>query len=115
MLTIRQNFETPEENKLNYRHFIATGYCGCKKCNGKWSNGKQTLSATGEKLAEGISIAADTSVLPYYTKVNIKGMGDYIVHDCGSAIKGNRIDVYFESHSEAEDFGVQDVMLAIIQ
>ena len=31
----------------------------------------------------------------------------YTVEDRGGAIKGKRIDIYFESHEEAERFGVQ--------
>ena len=31
----------------------------------------------------------------------------YVAEDCGGAIKGNRIDVYHDTHSEALDFGVQ--------
>ena len=33
----------------------------------------------------------------------------YIVEDTGGAIKGHRIDIYFESHEAALEFGVQEV------
>ena len=31
----------------------------------------------------------------------------YTAHDTGGNIKGNRIDVYFDDHDEAWDFGTQ--------
>jgi 3D (Asp-Asp-Asp) domain-containing protein len=53
-----------------------------------------------------VSIAVDPAVIPYDSKVYIDGK-EYIAHDCGGAIKGKRIDVYFESHQDALAFGVQ--------
>ena len=55
---------------------------------------------------EGVTIAADINVLPYGTKVIIDGH-EYIVQDRGGVINGNRIDIYFESHQDALNFGVQ--------
>jgi 3D (Asp-Asp-Asp) domain-containing protein len=45
-------------------------------------------------------------VIPYRTEVIIDGH-TYKAQDCGGAIKGNRIDVYFNNHQEALNFGVQ--------
>ena len=55
----------------------------------------------------GQTIAVDPSVIPYGSTVIIDGH-EYIAQDCGGAIKGNRIDIYFDSHSEALDFGVRE-------
>ena len=33
----------------------------------------------------------------------------YIVEDTGSAVKGNHVDIFFESHEAALEFGVQEV------
>lgn len=100
------------EETYGYMQFTATAYCKCRECNGRWGTDKpdgQAESATGAKLSEGVSIAADFSVLPPFTQVEISGMGIYTVHDCGGAIKGNRIDIYFENHEDAQAFGVQTV------
>lgn len=100
------------EETYGYMQFTATAYCKCRECNGRWGTDKpdgQAESATGAKLSEGVSIAADFSVLPPFTQVEISSMGIYTVHDCGSAIKGNRIDIYFENHEDAQAFGVQTV------
>ena len=94
--------------------FKLTAYCSCKKCCGKWAdnrpvdkNGNEIVcGAIGERLKEGYSIAVDPTVIPYRTEVMINGH-IYKAQDCGDAIKGNRIDVYFENHQDALKFGVQ--------
>lgn len=95
-------------------NFKLTAYCSCSLCCGKWAynrpvdeNGNEIVyGAIGERLREGYSIAVDPSVIPYQTEVVINGH-TYKAQDCGSAIKGNRIDVYFEDHQAALNFGVQ--------
>ena len=57
-------------------------------------------------MVEGVSIAVDPSVIPYGTEVIINEH-TYKAQDCGGAIDGNEIDVYFENHQEALNFGVQ--------
>ena len=47
----------------------------------------------------------DGDLIPY-TTVRINGK-DYVAEDCGGRIKGKHIDIYFDSHSEALDFGKQ--------
>ncbi|MDD6282571.1 MAG: 3D domain-containing protein [Oribacterium sp.] len=46
------------------------------------------------------TVAADTDVLPLGTKIFI-GDTVYTVEDIGSAVKGNMIDIYFDSYEEA--------------
>jgi 3D (Asp-Asp-Asp) domain-containing protein len=98
-----------------WQDFTATAYCGCAKCNGEWSDGTHAVSATGAELTTDWSIAADFAVLPPHTVVEIQGVGLRCVDDCGGAIKGNRIDVYFANHDEAMDFGVQHVLLRVCE
>lgn len=90
-------------------NFKLTGYCKCSLCCGKWANNRPNgvvYGAIGEELKEGYSIAVDPTVIPYRTEVIINGH-TYKAQDCGGAIKGNRIDVYFEDHNDALEFGVQ--------
>ena len=89
---------------------LATAYCGCVKCCGK----SDCITATGTRATEGRTIAADPRVIPYGTHVRINGH-EYIVEDCGGAINGNRIDIYFESHADALQFGVQTITIEILQ
>ena len=90
-------------------NFKLTAYCGCSICCGKWANNRPNgiiYGAIGEELKEGYSIAVDPAVIAYRTEVIINGH-TYKAQDCGGAIKGNRIDVYFENHNDALEFGVQ--------
>lgn len=82
--------------------FKITGYCSCSSCCGK-SNG---ITASGTKATAGRTIAADTSKYPFGTKMVIDGH-TYTVEDRGGAINGNRIDMFFSSHSEALQWGVR--------
>lgn len=84
-----------------------TAYCACKKCCGKDpDHPKYGITATGTVATQGRTIAADPKVLPYGTVVVIDGH-EYIVEDCGGAIKNQRIDVYFDTHEEALQWGVK--------
>ena len=84
--------------------FKVTAYCACVKCCGK-SDG---ITASGTKATQGRTIAADPRYYPYGTKIKLNGK-TYIVEDCGGAIKGNRIDMYFDSHQDALQWGVRYV------
>lgn len=89
--------------------FKLTAYCSCKICCGIWAINRPNgivYGAIGEELKEDYSIAVDPNVIPYRTEVIING-NTYKAQDCGGAIKGNRIDVYFEDHNDALEFGVQ--------
>lgn len=98
--------EQPEENIE--MTVTATAYCPCAKCCGK-SDG---ITATGTKATAGRTIAVDPSVIPYGTEVVIDGH-TYIAEDCGGAVKGNRIDIFFNSHEEARQFGVQTLNVVL--
>lgn len=110
-----ENEPIPEQPKrISLGEFKLTAYCSCKKCCGFWAYGRPldengndiVIGASGERLYQGLSIAVDPAVIPYDSKVYINGE-EYIAHDCGGAIKGNRIDVYFKNHQDALNFGVQ--------
>ena len=97
------------EAKSTTARFKLTAYCACAKCCGKTDG----ITASGTKATQGRTIAVDPRVIPYGTKVIING-NTYIAEDCGGAIKENRIDVYFDSHSEALKFGVQYADVTIL-
>lgn len=101
---------TSVERKEKQYIYTLTAYCPCVKCCGK-SDG---ITASGVKAVQGVTIAADTSVLPFGTKVEIDGKV-YTVQDRGGAIKGNRIDIYFDSHEEALKFGRQTKTITILE
>lgn len=64
-----------------------------------------TATSTGAKPTVGRTIAVDPRVIPYGSRVVINGH-TYIAEDCGGAIKGNKIDIFVGSESEAYQKGV---------
>lgn len=103
LTTIPQTEERSLSETNSLGQFKLTAYCPCSKCCGKWAGG---ITSTGAMAKANHTIAVDPSVIPYGTKVIINGQ-TYVAEDCGGAIKGQRIDIYFDTHSEALDFGVQ--------
>lgn len=85
---------------------IATAYTG------------DGITATGtvpKRQPGGIStIAVDPRVIPLGTKVYIPGYGYAMAHDTGGAIKNNKIDLFMNSNSEANSWGVRRVDVYII-
>lgn len=119
--SIPEEEESIEEPTLvSLGEFRVTAYCACVKCCGIWSAEHPSRKGTNyiQKTASGTipkagrTIAADTSVLPFGTVVIIDGH-EYIVEDRGSAIRGNSIDIYFDSHTDALNWGVQTKIIYI--
>ena len=88
---------------VNLGTFKLTAYCNCSKCCGKWAGG---ATASGAMPKANRTIAVDKRVIPLGTKVIINGK-TYVAEDTGGAIKGKRIDIYFNSHKQAMNFGVK--------
>ena len=100
-----QKKQKKQKKKIEYKNwgkFKLTGYCRCSKCCGK-SDG---ITATGTKAKANRTIAVDPSKIPYGSFVKINGE-KYVAEDCGGAIKNNRIDIFFDSHKDALEFGVK--------
>ncbi len=100
---------TPEGEYLTYTHsdvFKATAYH-------KSDPGCTDYNFIGTLCRVG-AIAVDPTVIPYGTRMYIvSNDGKYIygiatAEDCGSAIKGNRIDLYYDSVAECNRFGIRN-------
>lgn len=87
----------------------ATGYCPCINCCGK-TNG---ITASGKKAKANHTIAAP-STYKFGTQIEIKGYGTYVVEDRGGAINGNRIDIFFNTHQEALNWGRRTVYIKVL-
>lgn len=98
-------------NLVSLGKFKLTAYCSCSKCCGKWAG---SPTASGVMPRANHTIAVDTGVIPFGTKVIINGKS-YVAEDTGSAIKGNKIDVYFDSHSKALNFGVKYAEVFVVK
>ncbi|AOZ92828.1 3D domain-containing protein [Paenibacillus crassostreae] len=68
-------------------------------------DGIGTRTASGTRVTEGRTIAVDTSVIPMGWWVYIEGIGFRRAEDTGGAIKGNKVDVYYDSIQNARNFG----------
>lgn len=92
--------------------FTITYYCACRMCCGKEeSDPNYGITATGTLATEGRTVAVDPSVIPYGTEIRIiypdGEQCTYISEDRGGAIKGNRIDVFMETHEKALKAGIK--------
>ncbi len=104
------------EQTFTYKHALkvkVTYYCGCVKCCGKWSNGseQESYGALGTKLTPYYSIAVAPEVIPLGTIVTDSKGNKYKAEDTGSAIKGNKIDIYTGNHEEAKKLGTKEIEL----
>ena len=71
-------------------------------------------TATGVKATKGV-IAVDPRVIRLGTRVYVDGYGPALAADTGGAIKGNRIDVCFDTRREALNWGRRKVMVLIYE
>lgn len=103
--------ESAECTDVFLGEYTLTAYCACEFCRGK-SDG---VTATGTQATQGRTIAVDPRDIPYGTSVVIilpdGTQHSYVAEDCGGAIKGKRIDIYFDSHADALEFGVRSGMV----
>ena len=89
----------------------ATAYEPSEVSCGIYADG---FTAIGLKAGPGI-IAVDPKVIPLRSKVYVEGYGYAIAGDVGGAIKGNRIDVCFNTVREALNFGRRRVRIYILE
>ena len=82
--------------------FRVTAYCPCRKCCGKYADGKTASGAP----AFGKLLAAARGI-PFGTWIHVPGYGWAQVKDRGRAITGGRLDVLFPTHAQARRWGVR--------
>jgi 3D (Asp-Asp-Asp) domain-containing protein len=72
------------------------------------------LTATGAVATRGVC-AVDPRVIPLGTRLWIEGYGYALACDTGGAIKGNRIDVCFDTRHEALKWGRRSVEVRVVE
>ncbi len=76
--------------------------------------GLSNFTATGIDLRENSRvIAVDPSVIPLGSVVEVSGYGYAIAGDTGGAIKGNRIDLHFNTVDECAQWGRRSVSVTV--
>ena len=78
-----------------------SAYCGCEACSGG-----HLYTYSGAVPKEDHTISADLDQFPLGTKLLIDGI-IYTVEDKGSGVVENHLDIYFDTHKEALDYGLQ--------
>jgi len=112
-----------KDRKPEKRKMLVTAYDAGQKSTGwkhKWGccllppvyaygphEGKRKqvgITSDGTRAKKG-TIAADIGRYPYGTKMYVPGYGWGEVHDTGSAIKGDHIDLFFPDEKDAKKWG----------
>jgi uncharacterized protein YabE (DUF348 family) len=69
--------------------------------------------ANGMKAQRGV-VAVDPRVIPLGTRLYVEGYGEAVAADTGGAIKGNRIDLCYNTPGECFKFGRQTVKVHVL-
>ena len=78
-------------------------------------SGKTFSGLTCIRKADGIStISVDPNVIPLGSMLYIEGYGYAVAADTGASIKGNKVDVYFNTLQECYDWGARNVKVIIL-
>ncbi|SDN26267.1 3D (Asp-Asp-Asp) domain-containing protein [Paenibacillus sp. yr247] len=108
-------------SKLKAVEVIATGYFAGKESTGKNPDHPEYgITYSGIKVKRDdkslSTIAADTNVFPLGTVLFIPGYGYGVVADTGSAIKGKKIDLYFDTKDQVyKEWGKKTVKVFIVK
>ncbi|MFI8494288.1 LysM peptidoglycan-binding domain-containing protein [Peribacillus butanolivorans] len=88
----------------------ATAYTAdCQGCSGTTATGIDLKANPDTKV-----ISVDPSVIPLGSKVYVEGYGYATAADTGSAIKGNKVDIFIPNEQDAINWGVKNVKLQIL-
>ncbi|MCM3670239.1 3D domain-containing protein [Mesobacillus maritimus] len=97
----------------------ATGYTAGVESTGKFPNHPEYgITYSGVKVKRDLfsTIAADLDVFPIGTVLFIPGYGYGVVADRGGAIKGNKLDLYYDTVEDVyEEWGKKTVEVSIIK
>lgn len=99
----------PRQETWQVVRMKVTAYCRCSKCCGRFSDGK--TACLHRIRPRDVFVAADKK-WPFGTQMIIPGYNQnqpVEVKDRGRSIKGNRLDVYFDNHSQAKKWGSRTV------
>ena len=79
---------------------------------------REGQTASGHVTREGKTAAADPSVLPIGTRVEVADAGpysgSYVIHDSGRKVNGRHIDLFIDDPAEAKRFGNKAVRLRVL-
>ncbi|TVY01077.1 3D domain-containing protein [Paenibacillus cremeus] len=116
-------FPNQEQDLSKYSavEVVATGYYAGRESTGKNpGHPEYGLTFSGMKVTRDVeafsTIAADPSVFPIGTVLYIPGYGYGVVADTGGAIKGKRIDLYFETKDQVyKEWGKKTLNVFVVK
>ncbi len=96
---------------------VVTAYCPCRRCCGRFADGRTSTGTTAWRPG----IAADPSVLPYGTVLEVPGYGTATVDDTGGAMRRHwsrdgiiHIDVRMTYHWQARQWGRREMEIRVV-
>jgi 3D (Asp-Asp-Asp) domain-containing protein len=92
--------------------FTVTQYVPRSEAYGRFNHGITSTLMKADPAAR--IVAVDPKLIPYGSSVWIESLGWFHAQDCGSAIKGYRLDVLVPTDREAMDYGKQDRFVIVI-
>jgi len=107
---VPENHDAPSPPPAESIEANVSAYCACDKCCGKWADG---ITASGHKIKPGDRFVAADKRYAFGTMVTIPGYGRVPILDRGGAIRGNKIDVYHDTHKQALRWGRQYLSVTI--
>lgn len=85
-----------------------TAYSAGVEHTGKTPDHPQyALTRSGTRVTDGKTIAVDPKLIPLGTWVYIEDLGLRLAEDTGGAVRGKKIDVYYEDNDTAKKFGTK--------
>ena len=119
-IEVTQTLEsTLDFSKYPKHQVVATGYTAGVESTGKNpTSPAYGVTYSGVKVKRDLysTIAADLNVFPLGTILFVPGYGYGVVADTGSAIKGNRLDLYYETVQDVyNQWGKKTVDVYIVQ
>lgn len=80
-------------------------YAGVQSTGKSEDHPQYGITYTGTTVTEGRTVAVDPDVIPFGWWIYIEGYGFRRAEDKGSGVRGNWVDIYFDSLEAAESFG----------
>jgi len=103
--TLKLNGQTVPVKKILENVTLTAYTAGPESTGKKKDDPNYGITYSGTKVQEGRTIAVDPDVIPLGWWVYIEGIGFRRAEDIGSAVKGNKIDIYYDNESYAKKFG----------
>lgn len=100
------NIQSFKGQPVKTYNLVATGY----STDGYTASATQTVRNPGGYS----TVAVDPTVIPLGSKLYVEGYGYAIADDTGSAIIGNRIDLFFSTEADANNWGVRSVTVYVL-